>query len=977
MTMTPDETAADLADEVVRFGPFALQPAQRVLMEGDTRIHLGSRAFDILVLLIRRAGTFVPKSDILDTVWPGAVVVEGNLPVHVGALRKALGDGRDDRRYIVNAPNRGYSFVAPLSRIRGGASRTLPSDPERATPGLTRPLHRVVGRDTTTALLTQQVRQHRLVTIVGAGGIGKTTVAVSVAGAVAAQPGQSPVHFIDLAPLSVAGRVPDALATALGLNASVDDAMPNILAFLQDKSLLLLLDNCEHVLDAVAELAEAVLRSAPGVRILATSREPLRAEGERVHRLQPLDLPTEGSSFTAAEAMQFGGIELFVDRATAALDTFAFEDVDAQSVADICRRLDGIPLAIEIAAASVSTLGLRGVEAALGNYFCRLSTGPRTAVPRHRTLEAVLSWSYALLSGRERTVLARISVFPGNFTLESAGVIASCDALTPAEASDTVRDLAAKSLVSVDASSGRANFRLLFAPTRRNLSDRLAEAGEVRAVRRRHAEHVLDLMRESEHAWRDAAAFDWRQRYGRHLDDVRSAVAWAMSADGDVDLGIAITVRSALLLFQLSRIDEGSRFASAAMDALARSPKVPAQLEFELQLVLGLILPHTHGHHVAAQRSLERSLAMAQERGDTRQLAHAYTTNWIGAYVRGDPRAMLEFSQRFEALTAGATDPATTLLYDWMKAPTLHLLGDQQGARTYAERSLAAPTTARAPFLSGALIDRRVAMGTILARVLWLQGLSEQAEAVAMRTVEDARRDGESVGLAYALAAAACPVALWTGRFDVARERISLLLRHTAEHSLASWRNYGLAFKSLLDWQEGERQGAAPVLPAAVDLNQRITQFAELLATLHPAWASETTFLRGDAGDAGWCQAELLRVRGERARSRDSKAAESLFLRSLERARQDGALSWELRTAASLGRLWMAQGRKHEAFELLQAVLDQVTEGHSTPEVLEAVVLSDALAGAIAMPPRPALIPEGHRRFEVANVGEALPLTRA
>jgi hypothetical protein len=259
---------------------------------------------------------------------------------------------------------------------------------------------------------------------------------------------------------------------------------------------------------------------------------------------------------------------------------------------------------------------------------------------------------------------------------------------------------------------------------------------------------------------------------------------------------------------------------------------------------------------------------------------------------------MLEFSQRFEALTAGATDPATTLLYDWMKAPTLHLLGDQQGARTCAERSLAAPTTARAPFLSGALIDRRVAMGTILARVLWLQGFSEQAEEVAARTVEDARRDGESVGLAYALAAAACPVALWTGRFDVARERISLLLRHTAEHSLASWRNYGLAFNALLDWQESERQGA-PVLPAAVDLGQCITQFAELLATLHPAWATEATFLRGDVGDAGWCQAELLRVRGERARSRDSDAAESLFLRSLERARRDGALPWELRTSTS------------------------------------------------------------------------------
>jgi len=514
MTTTLDDAAAALAEEVVRFGPFTLRPAQRVLMEGDTRIPLGSRAFDILVLLIKRAGTFVSKNDILETVWPGAVVVEGNLPVHVAALRKALGDGRDDRRYIVNAPNRGYSFVAPLSRSRADAPRTSPATAERATPGLTPALHRIVGRDTTIALLIQQVRRHRFVTIVGAGGIGKTTVAVSVAAAVAAEPAQSPVHFVDLSPLSDAGRVPDALATALGLTASVDDAMPNILAFLQDKSLLLLLDNCEHVLDAVADLAEAVLRWAPGVRILATSREPLRAEGERVHRLQPLDLPAEGSSMTAAQALRFGAIELFVDRATAALDTFALEDANASSVAEICRRLDGIPLAIELIAAAVCTLGLHGIQVALGGDFCRLSTGPRTAVPRHRTLEAVLDWSYALLSPRERAVLARISVFPGSFTLESAGTIASCDALTPGEVFDTVRDLAAKSLVSVDTSGGRACYRLLVT-AHRYASNRLAETGEASAVRRRHAEHVLELLHDEGHA-RARAAVRGRHRPGDH-----------------------------------------------------------------------------------------------------------------------------------------------------------------------------------------------------------------------------------------------------------------------------------------------------------------------------------------------------------------------------------------------------------------------------------------------------------------------------
>lgn len=964
MTTTSDETAADLGGQSVRFGPFTLQPAQRVLMEGDTRINLGSRAFDILVLLIKRAGTFVSKNDILETVWPGAVVVEGNLPVHVAALRKALHDGRDDRRYIVTAPNRGYSFVAPLSRTRAVATRTLPPPAERAMSGLTTPLHRIVGRETAIVLLTHQVRQHRLVTIVGPGGIGKTTVAVSVAAAIAAEPVQSPVHFIDLSPLSDARRVPYALATALGLIASVDDTMPNILAFLRDKSLLLLLDNCEHVLAAVAELSESVLRSAPGVRILATSREPLRADGERVYWLQPLDLPVEGTSFTAAEAMQFGAIELFVDCATAALDTFAFEDADAQAVADICRRLDGLPLAIEIIAASISTLGLHEIEAALSGHLCRLS-GLRTAIPRHRTLEAVLDWSYSLLSPRERAVLESISVFPGSFTLESAGAIAASGTLTPAEASDTLRDLAAKSLVSVDTSGGRAYFSLL-ETTHRYAAKRLAESGEVAALRRRHAEHVLDLLCEAETTWRDADAAAWRKQYGRHLDDVRTALAWAMSPDGDVELGIAITVRSALLLFQLSRVDEGSRFASAAMDALARCATLPAQLAFELHMVHGLLLRHARGFDMAAQRSVEHARAMAQESGDPRQLALVLGASCLGAYMRGESRAMLAFEQQFEALTAGDTDEAIRLLYDRMKAHALYFLGDLRGARLCAERSLAAPHVARPSFLFVSQVDGSVSMRAVLARVLWVQGLPDQAEEVVARMEGRASRDGESVSFAFALALAACPLAFWTGRLDLARERVSRLLRHTAEHSLVLWRNYALAFDSLLAWHENGRKGN-PSRGIGFDVDLQMMQLAELLATLHPSLADESTFLRGDTGDAGWCQAELLRVRGERARSRDSKAAESLFLRSLARARQDGALSWELRASTSLGRLWMEEGRKHEAIDLLQSVLDRVTEGHSTSDVMEVVALRDALAGAVTVAPRLALVPKRQLAFKAST----------
>jgi DNA-binding winged helix-turn-helix (wHTH) protein len=264
------EAMADAAAETVRFGPFTLRPAQRVLTEGATPVHLGSRAFDILLLLLERAGTFVAKNEIVARVWPTTVVIEGNLRVHVTALRKALGDGRDGRRYIVTAPNRGYSFVAPVSRSRADPPPAAPAVVAKAMRGLITPLHRIVGRKAAIDSLSRKVRRDRLVTVVGAGGIGKTTLAMSVAATMTAEPTPwTGIYFVDLAPLSEGRLVPDAVARTLGLSVAANDARLNILAFLHDKSLLLLLDNCEHVLAEVADLAEAVLRAAPGVHILA------------------------------------------------------------------------------------------------------------------------------------------------------------------------------------------------------------------------------------------------------------------------------------------------------------------------------------------------------------------------------------------------------------------------------------------------------------------------------------------------------------------------------------------------------------------------------------------------------------------------------------------------------------------------------------------------------------------------------------
>ena len=583
--MSVDAAQRRDVDDAVRFGPFVLHPSRRMLLLGDGPVPLGSRALDILCLLVERSGELVSKDEIVEKVWPGTHVVEGNLRVHMAGLRKALGDGREGQRYIVTVPNRGYGFVAPLQRAAAEAPALAPPapvspPPAPAAPAISRslpiPLHRIIGRTQAFETLTEQVAKHRLVTVVGAGGIGKTTLAVTVAASLLARPGVPSwrgVHFVELATLSNASLVAGALASALGLSAVVEDALPSLLAFLHDKELLILFDNCEHVVEAVAEVAEAILRGAPKVHILATSREPLRAEGEWVQHLKPLALPMAASA-SAEEAMSYSAVELFVERAGACSDTFTLHGENVPAVIEICRRLDGIPLALELAAARVDSLSVSELAAALDDRFALLTQGRRTALPRHRTLRATLDWSYNLLPERDAVVLQRLSAFAGEFTLESASAVAAWGDLAAFDIIDSISDLVARSLVIADVSRDETFFRLLDT-TRAYAREKMALGTDRLQLARRHAEHFRDLLNRSEAEWSKSTTAEWLSMFGRLIDDVRLALDWAFSPEGDALLGIEITTKSAPLFFQLSFADEYRKRAELALRTAAQRPEMP------------------------------------------------------------------------------------------------------------------------------------------------------------------------------------------------------------------------------------------------------------------------------------------------------------------------------------------------------------------------------------------------------------------
>ncbi len=457
----PGAPAAHAERSAVSFGPFRLFPDERLLEREGVPVHIGGRALDILIALAERAGEVVSKTDLFARVWPDVTVDEGSLRFHVTALRKALGDGQSGARYIVNAPGRGYALVTPLSRP------ATPDEPRAAPPPVpnvprTLPvqLSRMIGRADTVQRLSDELALYRFVTLVGPGGIGKTTVAVTVGHARMTE-FDGMVGFVDLGSLSDARLVASELASTLGLAVSTDDPVPNLIAFLRDKRMLLILDSCEHVIEALAPLAETIFKAAPQIHILATSRESLRVEGEHIHRLFPLECPPQTADLTASDVLAFPAAELFVERISASLGQFALSDSDAPVVAEICAKLDGIALALELAAGRVSAYGIQGIATLLNGRFALLWQGRRTAVPRHQTLSAALAWSYDLLPTTESTILRRLSVFVGPFTLDASLAIAASDDIGAPDIIEAIASLVAKSLVAADNSNSRMRYRLL------------------------------------------------------------------------------------------------------------------------------------------------------------------------------------------------------------------------------------------------------------------------------------------------------------------------------------------------------------------------------------------------------------------------------------------------------------------------------------------------------------------------------------
>jgi predicted ATPase/DNA-binding winged helix-turn-helix (wHTH) protein len=733
------------------FADFCLYAGRRVLLRNDTPVDIGSRAMDVLLALVRRHGMVATKSDIMADVWPGTIVEENNLTTQIASVRRILGNA-GGTQFIQTVPGRGYRFVADVIRsdaapqdttsaaaaAAAAAAAERPPDLERSN--LPLQSSSFIGREKELADIRARLETRALVTLVGAGGVGKTRAALKLAEDLLAGFADGAL-LLELAPLAEDALAAESLCRLLGMPATGDRSAEQVaIAMLRQKSLLLVLDNCEHVLRGAASLAAALLRHCPGVRILATSREALSIPGEAVFLMPSLAVPALSRTLTAEAALRHDSVRLFAERAADALGSYTLSDEDAQAVATICRRLDGVPLATELAAARLRMLKPAEIALRLENVFRLLTGGSRTALPRQQTLRATIDWSFSLLSEPEQVVLRRLSVFADGCSVEGATWVAGGDGIDPDEVFDLVSALVTKSLMVADSTGRTTRYRML-ETTRQYAAEKLGLASET--ARSHHmASYMLRLFRQAEAVWPTQATDDWLAAYGQETENFRCAIDWAFAtADGDAALGVSLVAQASAVAEEMSLQPDLRRWTQAALAHLVdTTPKIDAAHVLYL-----FTLQQKRMGAVDVPPERLRAIALFREAGDKLGLSRALRQTAIARAMPGEitPDMLAMLAEAVELLRplAPHKDLATALAH----TGSVHFLNaDHEASRRLNEQALA---------MRRALGDRTgvIASAVNLAELLFLDGDTDAALAYAAQAESEARHRNVQATLALVL----------------------------------------------------------------------------------------------------------------------------------------------------------------------------------------------------------------------------------
>jgi predicted ATPase/DNA-binding winged helix-turn-helix (wHTH) protein len=911
----------------LKFGPFELSSGERVLQRDGVMLPLGGRALDILIYLAERPGEVVTKKELIDHVWPDVVVEEGSLRVHISAIRKALGDGKLGNRYIANIQGRGYSFVGAVAGLDDHKTNSPNPQHDGILPARPR---RMVGRDLILGDVQESLREQRFVTLLGPGGIGKTTIAVAAGHALAAEFGGE-VYFVDLGSLADPDLVVRAIATSVGLALKSNEASLELVDLIRSRKLLIILDNCEHVIQAAASIAEQLFQGAGQVYLLATSRELLKVEGEHCCRVDPLDFPPTESERTADAVARYPAVQLFIERVAARGGNFVLTDREAPFVADMCRRLDGLPLAIELAAGPVAALGMRSTLADLASRLEWLKRGHRTAIPRHQTLKATLDWSYDLLSGMERIVLRRIARFVGQFSLEGARHVAGDPGSDDGAIFDAIAGLIEKSLIATRLDQGEPQYRLL-ETTRAYALEKLEEYGELDAISLRHTEYVIQQLESQKEMLSALPRTDRVAACSRQLSNVRSALEWSFGPHGYDEIATTLAAASTQLFMELGLLIEWQAWAEQAIVRLEdqHGSSYHAMVDTE-----------GSNPHVRSASSQALDVTFLQ-----RELMLLNGLFLYSSWTTDIHRA-LDVAARSQKAALKTHDPDDVARAEAMLGAANHLAGNHLVAQGHFEAGLRHATSGSGLRAGHHLFHHTTLLLAGIARSLLYRGLFDQSLHYARLAVEDGEKSGLPATWCRSLILI-LPVYLALDDWQTSEQYIAQLADLAVAHALKPLHAIAIGFRGRWFLLQNNVRDSLPLLKqASQELEEHRHEMLNMdfVSDLGAGLAAsgqhqEALTLVTNALDVqkrgGKCLfvPALMRVTGLILASRsveDFPEAERSLLLSIEWARRQSAALLELQAAMDLAELLLKQARAPEAYTYLSAALDRMPAGTVFP----------------------------------------------
>jgi predicted ATPase/DNA-binding winged helix-turn-helix (wHTH) protein len=905
----------------LRFGPFELSVGERILRRDGVVLPLGGRALDILLYLVERPGVVIAKQELMDHVWSDVTVEEGSLRVHVAAIRKALGDGQFGNRCIANIKGRGYSFVGTVVPLTGNTESR--NDRSRQRDRLPARLLMMIGRETVVSDVSDKLRNERFVTLLGPGGIGKTTIALAVGRAIAEKFGGE-VHFVDLECLTDPRHVAGTVATSLGVALKSKDPCLELVNLVRSRKLLIILDSCEHVIEAVASLAEQLYRQVEEIHVLTTSRESLNVEGEHCYRVPPLDCPPDGSEQTANAVLRYPSVQLFMRRVAARAGSVVLTDEEAPFVAEICRKLDGIPLAIELAAGQVAALGIKNTVARLMSRPELLRLSHRTAVPRHRTLKATMDWSYDLLSDAERIVFRRIAPFAGYFTLESARHVAGEFGKETGEIFDAIAGLVDKSLLTTRTDDTQAQYRLLDT-TRAYALEKLEEHREFDPISLRHAEYVIQQLESKKEMLSAQPRAERVAAYSSQLSNVRSALEWSFGSHGNDEVATRLAAASTQLFIELALLTEWQAWAEQAIARLADQHMNSRQdLARELRLLSGLFL----------------------------------YSSWTTDIYRA-----LDIAGRSQKVALKIQDPDDMALAETMLGAANHLAGNHLVAQRHFEASLRHSASGSRLRAGHYLFHHPTLSLAGMARSLLYRGLLDQSLDYARLAIEEGKKSGSPTTLCRSLILI-LPVYLALEDWQRSDQYLTQLSDLSAAHALKPLHAIAIGMRGRwLFLQDNVRDGVPLLKRASEELEAQRHEMLNMdfVSDLGAGLAAcglheEALTLVADAldvqnrGGKFLFAPALMRVKGLILASRsheDYPEAETSFLSAIGCAKRQSAGLFELKAAMDLAELLLKQRRVPEAYKYLSAVLDRIPAGIVSPDQKRALQIVNRMHSGI------------------------------